>query len=98
MIVDRQKTKKISPNHSIEMGQSSWDEKELAVRLRCDGETGRFSPHGSSEIPVYFLRALIEFAAQYDLLDTVECTSITQALTNSIKRQCPEQMGGKEPG
>ncbi len=88
MKVDPKKTKIISPDHSIEIGESSWDEGETSIRLRYNGETGRFSPHGSSELPLCYLQPLIESAAQYDLLSPKECASMIQALADSIKRKC----------
>lgn len=89
MQVDPTKTKSITPSHSIEIGQSSWDAQEMSIRSRYDGETGRFSPHGSSELPLYDLQPLMESAAKYNLLSPNECASIIYALADSIKRQCP---------
>ncbi len=89
MQVDTTKTKNISASHSIEIGQSSWDPKEISIRSRYDGATGRFSPHGSSELPLYDLQPLMESAAKFDLLNANECTAIIQFLADSIIRQCP---------
>jgi hypothetical protein len=89
MQVDPTKTRIISPTHSIEIGQSSWDPQEMSIRSRYDGATGRFSPHGSSELPLYDLQPLMASAAQHDLLSPNECAAIIHALSDSIRRQCP---------
>ena len=84
MQVDPTKTHIISPSHSIEIGQSSWDAQEMSIRSRYDGETGRFSPHGSSELPLYDLKPLMESAAKHNLLCPNECAAIICALAASI--------------
>ena len=89
MHVDPTKTKNISPSHSIEVGKSTWDDQEMSIRSRYDGETGRFSPHGSSELPLCDLQLLMESAATHDLLSPNVCATIIHALSDSIKRQCP---------
>jgi hypothetical protein len=90
MQVDHSKTRVINHHHSIEVGQSSWDPTETSIRCRYDDPaTGRFSPHGSSELPLHDLHPLMEVAAQQDLLDSSECAAIIQALAASIQRQNP---------
>ena len=89
MNVDPTKTRAISPGHSIEVGQSSWDPSETSIRCRYDGATGRFSPHGSSELPLHDLQPLLEVAAKNDLLTPHECAAVIEALADSIRRQCP---------
>lgn len=37
-------------NHSIEWGESTWDEDEFSIRNRYDTIDGRFNKAGSSEI------------------------------------------------
>lgn len=37
-------------NHSIEWGESTWDENEFSIRNRYDTIDGRFNKSGSSEI------------------------------------------------
>jgi len=80
-------TRILSPDHSIEVGTSSWDEGETSIRSRYDGPTGRFSPHGSSELPLYDLRPILEVAGQNDLLSSADCAAIIEALAASIRRQ-----------
>ena len=88
MEVDPTKTRIIDSRHSFEVGGSSWDPDETSIRCRYDDEvTGRFSPHGSSELPLHDLQPLMEVAAENDLLDPSACSAIIQALTASIQRQ-----------
>lgn len=88
MDVDHSKTRVIDKSHCFEVGISSWDEKEISIRCRYDNpETGRFSPHGSSELPLHDLQPLIEVSAENDLLSKLECAAIIHALAASIKRQ-----------
>lgn len=92
MQVDHTKTRVINHRHSFEVGQSSWDPAETSIRCRYDGAaTGRFSPHGSSELPLHDLQPLMEVAAQHDLLDVAECAAIIQVLAASIQRQTPSK-------
>ena len=86
MDVDHSKTRIIDERHSFEVGQSSWDDTETSIRCRYDND-GRFSPYGSSELPIPDLRPLIEVAAENDLLNISECTALIEALTDSLKRQ-----------
>jgi hypothetical protein len=90
MEVDPTRTRTIDHRHSFEVGNSSWDPAERSIRCRYnDAITGRFSPHGSSELPLHDLQPLMEVAAQYDLLGTSECAAIIHALAASIQRQNP---------
>ena len=86
MDVEHSKTRVISPDHSFEVGMSSWSNTEKSIRCRYDN-AGRFSPHGSSELPLHDLQPLMEVAAENDLLNPLECAVIIQALTASIQRQ-----------
>jgi len=88
MDVDHSKTRVIDKSHCFEVGRSSWDDTETSIRCRYDNpETGRFSPHGSSELPLHDLQPLIEVASENDLLSTSQCAAMIQALAASIKRQ-----------
>jgi len=72
MDVDHSKTRIIDNSHCFEVGISSWSKTETSIRCRYDHpETGRFSPHGSSELPLHDLQPLIEVAAENDLLRKV---------------------------
>jgi hypothetical protein len=88
MDVDHSKTRVISPDHSFEVGISSWSDTETSIRCRYDN-AGRFSPHGSSELPLHDLQPLMEVAADNDLLKPSECAAIIKALAASIQRQTP---------
>ena len=86
---DPTRTRIISPSHSIEVGTSTWDPAETSIRSRYDGPTGRFDPHGSSELPLPDLPHLMDVAATYDLIDPKEYAAIIEALAASIHRQLP---------
>ena len=84
---DATKTRVLSPTHSIEVGNSSWDDQQTSIRCRYDGATGRFSPRGSSELPLGDLRPVMEVAAQHDLISLADCAAIIEALAGSIRRR-----------
>ena len=77
----------LSPNHSIEVGSSSWDDDDTSIRCRYDGPTGRFSPNGSSEIPLTDLQPIMVVAALNNLLSVAQSSAIIEALAASIRRQ-----------
>lgn len=82
------KTRTLSPSHCIEVGASTWNPSETSIRCRYeDPESGRFSPHGSSEIPLEDLQHVMEVAAENDLLDVATCAKIIEAIARSIQRQ-----------
>jgi len=90
MTPDPKKTRTITPTHSIEIGEATWDATETSIRSRYDSATsGKFSPHGSSELPLYDLQPIMEVAAKHDLLSVAECAAIIEALAESIRRQTP---------
>ncbi|RLV60871.1 hypothetical protein D5018_04305 [Parashewanella curva] len=78
----------ISETHSIEIGTSSWSSKEKSIRSRYDSlETGKFSPHASSELPIPDLQPIIKMAAENDLLSISQCSEMIVALSKSISKQ-----------
>lgn len=81
-------TQQIDEHHQIEIGGASWDETETSIRRRYDNpESGRFSPHGSSELPLYALNDLIRVASENDILDPDSCLRMIQNLAASLARQ-----------
>jgi len=85
---DPKKTIILDPETSIEIGESTWDPEERAIRRRYN-PNGIFSPHGSSEIPITALKPIMEAAAQHDELDPKTCAEIIKALADSVHRQLP---------
>lgn len=83
---DPTKTVQISPTHSIEVGESTWNSAETSIRNRYDA-SGRFSRSGSSELPLDDLQPIMEAAANHDLLEPKVCALIIEALAKSIQRQ-----------
>ena len=85
---DQTKTVVLDTSHRIEIGPSSWDPAEVSLRNRYDSpQTGRFSPHGSSESPLHDLVPLLRAAADHDLLRPIQCAQIVEALSQSLARQ-----------
>ena len=85
---DPTKTIILGPDHSIEIGESTWDPAERSIRRRYQ-PGGKFSPHGSSEIPIVDLKIIMEAAAKHDELDPKTCAEIIKALAASAHRQLP---------
>jgi hypothetical protein len=54
----------IGPNHSIEIGWSTWNAQEVSIRNRYDSPDGHFSNTASSEIPIGDLPDLLRIALQ----------------------------------
>ena len=54
----------IGPNHSIEIGWSTWNQQEISIRNRYDSPDGHFSNTASSEIPINDLPDLLRVALQ----------------------------------
>jgi hypothetical protein len=73
--------------HSIEFGASTWNPASESVRNRYDNPDGRFSPRGSSEIPLGDLEVIMVETAKRDLLDEVTAARIIEALAASITRR-----------
>lgn len=69
------------PNHRIEIGESSWDKNERSIRWRYDNpNSGKFSPHGSSELPLYALKELIHIAIKEDLFTLGDYSDLIEVL------------------
>ena len=84
---DHSKTVYLSPRHRIEVGVSTWDGNETSVRCRYDQNNGRFSVHGSSEVPLHDFQPMLEVAARHDLLAADACAAIIEVLSASLRRQ-----------
>jgi hypothetical protein len=85
-------TQRIDANHQIEIGGSSWDPAEISIRRRYDNpESGRFSPHGSSELPLDALEDLIRVASENDILDPTSCSNMITHLAESLARRAAPQ-------
>jgi len=80
-------TQRIDENHQIEIGGASWDPNETSIRRRYDHpESGRFSPHGSSELPLDALEDLIRVASENDILNPAACSNMISHLAVSLAR------------
>ena len=79
-------TRELSKGHSIEIGVSTWDDKERSIRSRYANATGGFST-GSPEVPMHDIEPMVTFAAEHDELSPADCTRIIVALAESIRRR-----------
>lgn len=101
MVPDPARTVVLSQHHRIEIGTSSWDPSATSIRNRYDDPgTRRFSPHGSSELPLGDLEPIMAAASRHDLLNPATCARLIQVLAASIERQViagAVQGGGASP-
>lgn len=79
--------------HLIEVGASTWDPNSMSVRNRYPTTDGRFSPHSSSEIPLWDLEPLLSVVAKHDLLPPETAAKMIRSLAESIERQCTAAEG-----
>ncbi len=81
------------PNHFIQFGISTWTENEVvseqteSIRRAVYNEDGKFSPHGSSEVPIEDMTLLVRACLQRDKLSINEMTDILSDISESIRRQ-----------
>jgi hypothetical protein len=80
-------------NHEIQIGISTWtennplDEQSESIRRAVYNAEGKFSPHGSSEIPIEDMTLLIRACIQRDKISLQEMSDILTDISESIKRQ-----------
>jgi len=81
------KTKDLGGGHLIEVGASTWDEKQMSIRNRYSTVNGGFSPRSPSEIPLDDISELMVVAADEDLICAEELARIMCAVSASLKRK-----------
>ena len=80
-------------NHEIQIGVSTWtennpvDDQSESIRRAVYNEDGKFSPHGSSEIPIEDMTLLIRACIQRDRISRQELSDILEDITASMQRQ-----------
>jgi hypothetical protein len=80
-------------NHIIQIGISTWTENDPiyeqteSIRRAVYNEEGKFSPHGSSEIPMEDMTLLIRACIQRDRISPQEMTDILNDISVSMQRQ-----------
>ncbi len=78
-------------NHFIQFGISTWTENKLeqteSIRRAVYNEDGKFSPHGSSEIPLEDMGLLIRACIVRDKISVEEMADILKDISESIKRR-----------
>jgi len=72
-------SKPMSPTCSLEIGLSTWDANEMSIRLRFDGDDGRFDPRSSSEIPMLSLVDIVTYAIKCHQVSTADMAKIIEA-------------------
>jgi len=87
MNVNHKLTQKLDDSHMIEIGGSTWNPEETSIRRRYDNpDSGTFSPHGSSELPVCAIEDIVRVACENDLFDADTCAAMLSHLSASIQR------------
>jgi|GEM_PF-1001260 len=85
------------PRYRLEFGISTWTENQSSknqtesVRNRYDTEEGRFSPHGSSEIPLGDIPLIITECLKRDKIPLSDMLEILHEVSNSINRRTLNQ-------
>ena len=80
-------------NHEIQIGISTWtennpvDEQSESIRRAVYNADRKFSPHGSSEIPIEDMALLIRTCIQRDRISLQEMSEILIDISASLKRQ-----------
>lgn len=80
-------------NHKVQIGVSTWtenkpvEEQSESIRRAVYNAEGKFSPHGSSEIPIEDMPMLIRSCIQRDKISRQELTYILDDITASMQRQ-----------
>jgi hypothetical protein len=79
--------------HFIQLGVSTWTQnypevqQTESIRRAVYNEEGKFSPHGSSEIPIEDMTLLIRACIQRDRISPQEMTDILNDISVSMQRQ-----------
>jgi hypothetical protein len=79
-------------NHFIQFGISTWTEDEPetdqteSIRRAVYNDDGKFSPRGSSEVPIEDMELMIRACIQRDKIGIEELTNILSDIAESIKR------------
>ena len=87
MQVDKSKTRTLGNGHSIEVGNSTWDDNEISVRNRYSTVNGGFNPAASSELPIYDVFQIAKVTIEEDLLSPQALSELVGVISNSLKRQ-----------
>jgi hypothetical protein len=80
-------------NHEIQIGVSTWTQdnpprqQSASIRRAVYSAEGRFSPHGSSEIPIEDMTLLIRTCIQRDRISRQEMEDILADIAASLQRQ-----------
>jgi hypothetical protein len=80
-------------NHFIQIGISTWTEDELSadrtnsIRRAVYNQEGKFSPHGSSEMPIEDMGMFFRECVIRDLISVDELNIILSEVEASIQRR-----------
>jgi hypothetical protein len=84
MEVDKKYQNPNDANHSIEWGESTWDEDCFSIRNRYNLESGKFNKAGSSEIPWEDFKLMINESISRKILTNLEVAEILKLISERI--------------
>jgi hypothetical protein len=76
----------VSPNHSIEWGEATWDSNDFSVRNRYNTDTGKFNQAGSSELPRHDFLLMIKESIGRNKFSNTELSKILTEISNKIAK------------
>jgi hypothetical protein len=74
---------KISDLHSIEWGESTWDDNDFSIRNRKNREDGGFNQSASSEIPWYNFNEMILLSIENNQFSKGELNAIVKKIIDT---------------
>ena len=92
MIVNERIEHPVHDNHFIEFGISTWTQEQdepnqtESIRRTVYNEDGKFSPHGSSEIPLEEMGFLFRECLRRDRVNIEEMIRVLSEISDSISR------------
>ena len=74
------------PNHSIEWGEATWNNKAFSIRNRYDLPSGKFNKAGSGEIPWHDFKTMITESIQRDIFTNLELAEILKTISEKVAK------------
>ena len=74
------------PNHSIEWGEATWNNKAFSIRNRYDLASGKFNKAGSGEIPWEDFKTMITESVKKDIFSNIELAEILKTISEKIAK------------
>ncbi|HOZ30611.1 MAG TPA: hypothetical protein PLL66_06805 [Bacteroidales bacterium] len=86
MEVDKKYQNPNDVNHSIEWGESTWDENCFSIRNRYNLESGKFNKAGSGEIPWNDFKTMIKESIEKNIFTNAELSEILNSISEKIAK------------